>query len=109
MTEDWQEVINRLSTTLDLSFPLCSIVSLPDGLFIPQTTLQLTPFGLIAITIAKKTVLVNWKDKTLLSINHWLYMLTGRNLEKLTARQNSTFSGASLYTVSPAICSPHYA
>lgn len=44
------------------------------------------PVPLISLTINKKTILLNWKDRTKISTTHWLNLLTDHsNQEKLTA------------------------
>ena len=53
-----------------------------------QSHFHLQTFILIALTVAKKIILnlLNCKDRTKLSTNHWLNLLTGHaNLEKLTS------------------------
>ena len=82
----WSEVMRELSEILNLSIPLTpSIALLGDlsALSIPQ---HLQTFILIALTLAKKTILLNWKDRNKLSVSHWLNLLTDHsNLEQLTS------------------------
>lgn len=87
----WATVTQKLSSILDCRIPhspnLCLIgdlttTTLPDALIQPT---------LAALTIAKKTILVNWKDKKALNINHWLNILTEHiSLEKISATQKKT-------------------
>ncbi len=55
------------------------LLSSSRDLSAPQTTQQLIPFVLIALTTAKKIILLNWKGKFHFSLNHWLNMVTGHS------------------------------
>lgn len=80
------EVMNKPSEILSLLIPQCSSISLLSDLSTFQTTQQLTPFILIALTIAKTITLLIWKDRTKLSMNHGASLLTEHfNLRKLRA------------------------
>ena len=81
----WSEVMRELSMILNLSIPLSpSISQLGDlsSLAIPQ---HIQTFILIAVTVAKKTILLNWKE--------WFNLLTDHsNLEKLTSALNDNMT-----------------
>lgn len=82
----WSRGMNRLSQMLSLSIPTSPSIALLGDLSSLHIPKQHTSFVLISITIAKKTILLNWKDRTKLFITHWLNLFTDHsNLEKLTA------------------------
>lgn len=70
----WVDLVGGHGRAVSVSPYICL-----SSLSIPK---HLQMFILIALTVAKKTVLLNCKDKTKLSINHWL---KHANLEKLTS------------------------
>ena len=90
----WSTVTQKLSNILDCRIPqspnLCLIGDL-SLTALPHMQVQPT---LAALTIAKKTILVNWKDKKALNITHWLNLLTEHiSLEKISAtRKNQLVS-----------------
>lgn len=76
----WSEVMGKLSEILHLSIPLSPYISLLgdlSSLTIPQ---HLQTFILIALTVTKKTVLLNWKDRT-----KAVLLKDQSNLEELTS------------------------
>lgn len=76
----WADLVGGHGRAVSTSVSPCICLS---SLSIPK---HLQMFILIALTVAKKTALLNCKDKTKLSINHWLKLLTDHaNLEKLTS------------------------
>ena len=82
----WSEVTNRLSEMLSLSIPTSPTIALLGDLSSLHISKQHISFLLTSLTIAKKTILLNWKDRTKISVTHWLNLLTDHsNLEKLTA------------------------
>ena len=82
----WLTVTQKLSNILDCRIPqspnLCLIGDI-SSTAISNTQVQPT---LAALSIAKKTILVNWKDKKALNITHWLNLLTEHiSFEKISA------------------------
>lgn len=82
----WTEVIKQLSGILQCKIPLCPNSSLLGDITSLEVNKKYKPFILIALTIAKKAILMNWKHRTKVNINQWLELLTNHSdLEKLTA------------------------
>uniref|UniRef100_A0A3Q1CLT5 Reverse transcriptase domain-containing protein n=1 Tax=Amphiprion ocellaris TaxID=80972 RepID=A0A3Q1CLT5_AMPOC len=82
----WVTITQKLSNILDCGIPhspnVCLIGDLTQTA-LPDIHIQPT---LAAIAIAKKTILVNWKDKKALNITHWLNLLTEHiSLERISA------------------------
>ena len=82
----WETVTQKLSSILGCRIPqspnLCLIGDLTTTT-LPDIQYQPT---LAALAIAKKTILVNWKDKKALNITHWLNLLAEHiSLEKISA------------------------
>ena len=72
----WQEIITNLSLLLGCSLPLSpSLCLLGDSSEI-NTSNQNTTSILVALSIAKKTILLNWKNRDQLSISQWLNLLS---------------------------------
>uniref|UniRef100_A0AAQ5ZBJ0 Reverse transcriptase domain-containing protein n=1 Tax=Amphiprion ocellaris TaxID=80972 RepID=A0AAQ5ZBJ0_AMPOC len=82
----WVTITQKLSNILDCGIPHSPTVCLIGDLTqtaLPDIHIQPT---LAAIAIAKKTILVNWKDKKALNIIHWLNLLTEHiSLERISA------------------------
>lgn len=60
---------------LNANNPVCSIIALLGDMSTLQISNHLKPFLLISGSIEKKHILLNWKNRTELSINHWLKIL----------------------------------
>lgn len=91
VTQFWSEIMRILSRILHLSILPVPAVCLLGDLSSLSLPTQSHKFLLIAITLAKKTILTNWKDKTKISLNHWLNLLSNHcTLEKLTATLKNT-------------------
>ena len=90
----WSEVMDRLSEILGLVIPLCPIVALLNDLSSLSAPNHRKSFIFISLTSAKKLILLKWKDRTKISIKHWLNLLMDHcNLERLTANfKNNTKS-----------------
>ena len=83
----WSEVVNRLSEILNFDLPIRPVVAIFGDLSAIKTPLRNhESFILISLPLAKKAILLNWKDRSKISINHWLNLLAEHsNLEKITA------------------------
>lgn len=82
----WVEVINCLSEILNLDIPLCPVIALLNNTTSLGVSKHLKSFISIALTLAKKTILINWKNRTEISKTQWLAFVTDySNLEKLTS------------------------
>ena len=86
----WASVTDKLSSILDCRIPQSPNLCLIGDLTITPLTDNLFQPTLAALTIAKKTILVNWKDNKVLNINHWLNLLTEHiSLEKISANRKN--------------------
>ncbi len=82
----WLAIAKRLSLILDLSIPMklsfCLLGDLSDITVKPSQK----KFILISLMIAKKAILLHWKNCTKVSITQWIYMLPNHsNMEQLTS------------------------
>ena len=86
----WNSITNKLSTILD-----CRIPSSPQLCLLGDTSTITIPNKyknslLISFTVAKKTILLNWKSKNSININHWINLLLEHiSMEKITAYNNN--------------------
>ena len=82
----WSTVTQKLASILGCRIPLSpNLCLLGDITVIDLTTKQATA-TLAALAIAKKTILLNWKNKQSININHWLNLLIEYiSMEKISA------------------------
>ena len=81
----WEEVTGELGKIINTLLPLSPSFALLGDLSSTTISHPLQTFILVALTVAKKTILLNWKDRTKISKYHWLNLLSDHaNLEKLT-------------------------
>ena len=82
----WATITQKLSSILDCEIPHSPNVCLISDLTLKAIADIHSQPTLAAIAIAKKTILVHWKDKKALNIIHWLNLLTEHiSLEKISA------------------------
>ena len=91
----WREVTTRLSQFLGCYVPLSPSICILGNLEIlntgpTQTTTRITTPLLVALTIAKKTILLNWKSRKKINISQWFNLLIQHILmEQESAQQNN--------------------
>lgn len=72
----WEDITQSLSVLLDCRIPLSpSLCLLGDLTALSNNTIN-SRILLTALTIAKKTILMNWKTRNKIHINHWKNLLT---------------------------------
>lgn len=72
----WVNVTDTLSTILGCHIPATpSLCILGDTSVTSSNTTDIT-FLLVALTIAQKTILMNWKSRKKVNISHWKNLLT---------------------------------
>uniref|UniRef100_A0A8C5GQH1 Reverse transcriptase zinc-binding domain-containing protein n=1 Tax=Gouania willdenowi TaxID=441366 RepID=A0A8C5GQH1_GOUWI len=72
----WILITEKLSSILDYRIPLSPNLCLIGDLTMLQPPANQSQSILAALAIAKKTILLNWKDKKSLNINQWQNLLT---------------------------------
>lgn len=86
----WSSVTLKMSSILGFRIPLTPTLCLLGDLSVldlPKTESQ--PI-LVALAIAKKTILVHWKDKHTLNVNHWQNLLIEHiSLERISATRKN--------------------
>ena len=86
----WSLVTQKLSLILDCRIPLTPNLCLIGDLATISLPLHLSQSVLVALTIAKKTILMNWKNKQSLNISQWLNLLSEFiSLEKISATRKN--------------------
>ncbi len=82
----WQDITNNLSLTMDCHIPLSPALCLlgdTSGINLDNTSSRTLS---IALTIAKKTILMNWKSRKKINIAIWKNLLIEHiSMEKLSA------------------------
>ena len=95
----WVDIISSLSNILGCPIPLSPSLCLLGDLSSFNHKMKINKPLLIALTIAKKTILINWKSKQAINIKHWKNLLanyisgenrTDSNMHK-TEDQDSTW------------------
>ena len=71
----WSIVIQRLSSILNCRIPLSPNLCLIGDLSTTDLALTLSQSVLVSLAIAKKTILLNWKNKQSLNITQWQNLL----------------------------------
>lgn len=86
----WSQVIKKLSFLLNCRIPLSPILCLLGDLnTVNISNHQARPL-LASLAIAKKTILLNWKNKQNVSMNQWLNLIIEYiTLEKISAKQSN--------------------
>ena len=86
----WSIITQKLSSILDCRIPLSPNLCLIGDLTTTDLPTKLSQPLLVALAIAKKTILLNWKDKKLLNINQWQNLLIEYiSLEQISATQKN--------------------
>ena len=90
----WAEITTLLTNILDCHIPLSPSLCLLGDLTIVNLNPEKSKSLLVALTIAKKTILMNWKSKHTITISHWKNLLLDYiSLDKLSSstKQNSKY------------------
>ncbi|XP_051807419.1 uncharacterized protein LOC127534961 isoform X1 [Acanthochromis polyacanthus] len=82
----WTNVSEKLSAILNCRIPLSPSLCLLGDLTTTDLPRKQSQSLLVVLAIAKKTILVNWKNKQSLNINLWLNLLINHiSMEKISA------------------------
>ena len=89
----WGSVTQKLSTILNYRIPSSPQLCLLGDISVINIPNRYKNSLLISLTVAKKTILLNWKSKNSININHWTNLLSECiSMEKITAHNKNNIT-----------------